>query len=218
MDFFYGTSFTCRKKNIYKDPVDITKGSYDTDVLKSMISSTGSIHIIKETLVDHSSVAEVDEELPATKDKLKNNDDSNQNNNTKELNKAKKKLFSFSVFKDIRFMTLCCATFIFTLPSVGLFLPALGKSRGLTDIQTAYLLSIIAGCDTVSRVISGFLMDMKKVRSFRPYVYNGVSFVQCIAVFLIPSARDFTDFVAICCLHGIVMGKYKCISMDNTRL
>ncbi|XP_052214875.1 monocarboxylate transporter 4-like isoform X2 [Dreissena polymorpha] len=119
---------------------------------------------------------------------------------------AKKKLINFSVLKDVRFVTLCIAAFVFHLPTRGLFLPALAKAKGLTDIQTAYMLSIIAGSDTVFRVVSGFVLDVKSLRSLRPYIYNAVSFVQCIPMFLFPTLHTFEQFAAVCCLEGVIMG------------
>ncbi|KAL4221325.1 hypothetical protein ACF0H5_019586 [Mactra antiquata] len=165
----------------------------ENEALLSFISSTGSVHLKKAN------------DIVANSDS--NSNGMNEKKSRKENSEnSKKKLFSFSVFKDIRFVTLCIATFIFTLPSSGLFLPALAKSRGLTDIQAAGLLSVTAVSDTVSRVIAGFVLDLKGIRNLRPYIYNLMSFIQCIASFCFPSLHSFEQFAAICALQGFVGG------------
>ena len=125
-----------------------------TEKMDSLISSTGSVHMYSAD--ENSTSINKHQEIPieSTNDQV--------DNETKVARQTKKKLIDFSVLKYIRFITLCMASFVFTLPSSGLFLPVLAKSRGLSDIQAAYLLSIISGSDIVSRVISGFVLDLKK--------------------------------------------------------
>ena len=195
------------------------KPGYEFDTDQFVISSTGSVHLVKGDIPDthKDNVEDDDENKNSVNDMLLDKPsnvktESNEDNHNPKQ-KKKNKLFSFSVLKDVRFMTLCVATFIFALPSTGLFLPALCKSRGLTDIEAAYLLSIIAGCDTVTRVASGIVMDLKQIRTFRPLIYNVVSFAQCVALFIFPSLRTFGEFVAVCCIHGAVMGKMCALSI-----
>jgi len=188
------------------------------DELYSKVTSTGSVHLIaKQSQTD---VQKVPSENDSTTAPMLTNDSSQIQQNGKENRKTKgrkekdsdgkkkKKWLSFSILKDVRFLTLCIAQFIFTLPSSGLFLPALAKSRGLADIQAAYLLSIIAGSDTVFRVVSGFVMDLKVLRSKRAFIYNGVTYAQCIPMFLIPSCTTFEQFAGVCTFHGALMGRY----------
>ncbi|XP_045183012.2 monocarboxylate transporter 12-like [Mercenaria mercenaria] len=186
------------KKRKDSETININDESANKDDF--YVSSTGSVHLYKE---DDEEITMIDQQrIPngSSNDKVEKEDDKNKKS------KTKKKLISFSVLKDIRFVTLCIATFINTLPSTGLFLPALAKSRGISDIQAAYLLSIIAGSDTVSRVIAGFVLDLKAVRDLRPYIYNVMSFIQCVALFSFPSLQSFKHFTAVCVLHGVVMG------------
>ncbi|XP_060558521.1 monocarboxylate transporter 12-like [Ruditapes philippinarum] len=186
-----------------EDKTDDIRDSNDIEnkeMIQSYVSSTGSVHLCK---------ADRNASLVLIPQEVNNQSACNKVQHDCETNvtpKTKKKLINFSVLKDIRFVTLCMATFIFTLPSSGLFLPVLAKSRGVTDIQAAYLLSIISGSDIISRVFSGFVLDLKSVRNLRPFIYNLISFIQCISLFLFPSLKSFEHFCAVCVLHGAVMG------------
>ncbi|XP_045195877.2 monocarboxylate transporter 9-like isoform X2 [Mercenaria mercenaria] len=125
----------------------------------------------------------------------------------KDLEKKKKtKLISWSVLKDTRFQCFVFATFCFTLPSSGLFLPALAKSKGVSEIQAATLLSISAGCDTVFRVLSGIVLDLKVFRSIRPLIYNGVTFLQGIVAALYPLMTNYSEFLAVSAVDGAIQG------------
>lgn len=56
----------------------------------------------------------------------------NENESSEIKKKRKSKLISWSVLKDTRFQCYVFATFCFTIPSNGLFLPALAKSKGVS--------------------------------------------------------------------------------------
>ena len=125
--------------------------------------------------------------------------------NTKDVRK-KKKLISLSIVKDIRFLTFLLALFFNSLPSSGLFLPSLAVSRGLSEFEAAYLLSINAGTDTVFRIVAGLLLDMKVFRNKRPIIYNVMTFLQAAVVFLLPSMWSFASFAVLISLEGMVQG------------
>ena len=123
----------------------------------------------------------------------------------KETNK-KKKLISLSIVKDIRFLTFLLASFCNSLPSSNLFLPSLAVSRGLTEFEAAYLLSINAGTDTVFRVIAGLVLDMKVFRTKRPLIFNAMIFLQAVTVFLIPSMGSFVSLAVLVSVEGMAQG------------
>lgn len=123
-----------------------------------------------------------------------------------ENTQKKAKLISWSVLKDTRFQCYVFATFCFTLPASTLFLPALAKSKGLSEIQAATLLSVSAGFDTVFRVLSGIILDIKMFRSIRPQIYNGVTFLQGTVVALYPLMTSFSEFMTLSAVDGAVQG------------
>ena len=73
-------------------------------------------------------------------------------------------------------------------------------------MQAAALLSISVGCDTVSRIISGFILDLKTMRSVRPQVYNAVIFLQALVVVLYPFVDTFWEFAILCSVEGALQG------------
>lgn len=76
----------------------------------------------------------------------------------------------------------------------------------ISDIQAATLLSVSAGCDTVFRVISGFVLDLKTFRSIRPLIYNVFTFMQAVTAVLFPLMTSYTEFLLLCIFEGAVLG------------
>ena len=122
------------------------------------------------------------------------------------VTKKKKKLISLSIVKDIRFLTFLLAAFFNSLPSSNLFLPSLAVSRGLTEFEAAYLVSINAGTDTVFRVLAGLVLDMKVFRDKRPLIFNAMTFLQAVTVFLIPSTWSFASLAVLISIEGAAQG------------
>ena len=120
--------------------------------------------------------------------------------------KKKTKLISLSIVKDIRFLTFLLAAFFNSLPSSNLFLPSLAVSRGLTEFEAAYLVSINAGTDTVFRVLAGLVLDMKVFRDKRPLIFNAMTFLQAVTVFLIPSMWSFASLAVLISIEGAAQG------------
>ncbi|XP_052788353.1 monocarboxylate transporter 4-like [Mya arenaria] len=199
-----------------KSPKDEELNARDNGHLASHVSSSGSVHLARSpdkigvaSNID-SAEAPMLQKQPTRSHKANayayDKDEDEFQVKQKVNNPKKRKIISFSILKDVRFVTLCIAQFIFTLPTAGLFLPALAKSRGLTDIQAASLLSIIAGCDTVFRILSGFVLDLKALRKMRPYIFNAVTYAQCIPLFVMPSLKNFEEYAVVCTVHGALMG------------
>lgn len=74
------------------------------------------------------------------------------------------------------------------------------------DIQAATLLSISAGFDTVFRVITGIVLDLKVFRSVRPQIYNGVTFLQGFIAALFPLMTSYSEFMILSAIDGAVQG------------
>ncbi|KAK7471588.1 hypothetical protein BaRGS_00035751, partial [Batillaria attramentaria] len=123
---------------------------------------------------------------------------------------SKRKLIEWSLLKIPPFLFFCFSICLFTaaFKSAFTFLPALAKSKGLSQIQAAYLLSISGISDTVARILAGAILDFEKVRPFRPIAYNGVIFVITVLSFLSPFMTNFVEFAFLFGLYGALTGMY----------
>ena len=126
------------------------------------------------------------------------------------VEEKKKPLFEVSLLKDFPFFSLCLSILFFTssMMSTFVFLPPLAKSSGVSELQAAYLVSIIGVCDSVARFSSGFLLDMKRVKKFRLLVYNGVMFGVGIVSMIMPSLHGFPAFAVASGCYGALAGTY----------
>ena len=122
----------------------------------------------------------------------------------------RKPLFEMSLLKDFPFFSLCLSILLFTssMMSTFVFLPSLAKSSGVDELQAAYLVSIIGVCDSVARFSSGFILDMKRVKRFRLFVYNGVMFGVGIVSMIMPSLHGFPAFAIASGMYGVLAGTY----------
>lgn len=115
-----------------------------------------------------------------------------------------------SLLKDFRFLSFCVAILLFTLAfqSAFVFLPAYGKQLGNTDMESAYLVIITGAFDGVGRVFSGVVLDLKKVKRLRVYIYNVVMFLVGGVSFAIPMTRTYIQLCGLCGLYGLLIGTY----------
>ena len=122
----------------------------------------------------------------------------------------RKPLLDFALFKNFAFCTLCLQIFLFTLSiSISsLFLPALAQERGVSSIRAAYLVSILGICDGTCRIIISTILDLKRVKPYRLFVYNCVMFLTAIVFFLLPSMTSFPQLAVTCGLYGMLSGTY----------
>ncbi|WAR31471.1 MOT12-like protein [Mya arenaria] len=72
------------------------------------------------------------------------------------------------------------------------------NSDVLNNIQAATLMSINAASDTVFRVISGFVLDLKMFRNNRPIIYNIITFFQAATLLCFPFMQNFSGFTFLC--------------------
>lgn len=122
----------------------------------------------------------------------------------------RKPLLELSLLKDFPFLTLCLAILLFTMSmmSTFVFLPPLAKSKGVSQMQSAYLVSIMGVSDSIARFTSGFVLDMKRVKPYRVLVYNIVMFGVGIVSMVIPSLHGFQSFAVISSCYGVLAGTY----------
>ena len=121
----------------------------------------------------------------------------------------KNKLFHFELLGSPAFLAFCLSIGIFTatFKSTFTFMPALAKSRGLTNSEAVLVLSIAGAVDTLGRIVAGFLMDMPAVRRHRLTVYGFVQLVTSSLCVLMPLVgSSFKWLCVICSLFGLMTG------------
>ncbi|KAL4219062.1 hypothetical protein ACF0H5_021645 [Mactra antiquata] len=122
----------------------------------------------------------------------------------------RKPFLELSLLKDFPFLSLCCATLLFTMAmmSTFVFLPPLAKSKGVSQLQSAYLVSIIGMSDCLARFTSGIVLDMKRIKPYRVLVYNAVMFLVGVVSMVMPSIEGFVGFAIIAICYGCLTGTY----------
>ncbi|XP_070177130.1 uncharacterized protein [Littorina saxatilis] len=129
-----------------------------------------------------------------------------------ESNAKKKKLLDWTLLRDPAFLFYGFSICLFTvsLKSSLIFLPPLVKSKGVSDLNAAYLLSISGVLDTIGRITTGVVLELKHVRHFRPIVFNGFIFAICALLAAVPFLSTFVQFGVAFALFGFLTGAYVC--------
>lgn len=124
--------------------------------------------------------------------------------------KPKKKLFEFSLLKDLRFACFCVAILFFTLAfqSAFVFLPPYVKQIGGNDSKAAFSVVITGVLDGLGRICAGFILDVKHIKPYRPYIYNGIMFIVGGISMIIPAMNSFVQLAVVCGFYGIFIGVY----------
>lgn len=131
-----------------------------------------------------------------------------KSNNSKKKPKDKKVLIDWSLLKDPLFLIFGSSLCLFTLgsQSSAVFVPALGKEKGLGNIQAAYLISILGVADALAKISAGFILDCKPVQKYRRFMYNINVFLIAILIILCPFMETFTEFGILCAVYGVLNG------------
>lgn len=119
-----------------------------------------------------------------------------------------KEMLDFSLFLNIPFLILCIAN-IFA--AVGFFIPFYflvdrALIMGISNTKAAFLLSIIGITNTVGRILSGFLANLKNVNAL---VINNVALViASVALALQPFCTVYPALVVFCLVFGLCCAAY----------
>ncbi|XP_033732414.1 monocarboxylate transporter 12-like [Pecten maximus] len=121
-----------------------------------------------------------------------------------------KKFLDLSLLKDFRFLCFCVAILLFTVSSqiAFVFIPPYAKSKGISDLHASYAVSIAGISDGIGRILSGIILDLKRVKKYRVYVYNIVMFFIGLTSFIIPNIDTFGPLSAVCGVYGLLVGTY----------
>jgi hypothetical protein len=117
-------------------------------------------------------------------------------------------LVHFNLLKNARFVLFCVSIMMATISftSTFIFIPAQITTRGMTVMQAAYILAISGVADTMSRVGTGFLLDRKPFKKWRPQIFNGIFFAFGGLMFVVPFLTSFVEFVIFTIMNGTLFG------------
>ena len=113
-----------------------------------------------------------------------------ENKETSEFTDLLKSMLNPKVLRDPKFLLIGVSNFFgflgFYVPFV--YLPSMAEDReGISGDEAAFLLSIIGICNTLGRVITGWISDMPCVSSI--LVVNMSLILSSIALFAMPSLQ-----------------------------
>ncbi|XP_020378087.1 monocarboxylate transporter 13-like [Rhincodon typus] len=114
--------------------------------------------------------------------------------------------FDLTLFLHRGFMVY---SFAITLMTTGYFVPyihlvAHGKNLGLSDYEAAFLLSVTAISETVARLFSGWLADLKLIRKIHMLFLWSV--LTGISLLLIPVGSTYYSLVGLSFFYGFCSG------------
>ncbi|XP_067828350.1 monocarboxylate transporter 13-like [Heptranchias perlo] len=100
-------------------------------------------------------------------------------------------------------------TFALTLMTTGYFVPyvhlvAHGKNLGLSEYEAAFLLSVTAISDTVARLFSGWVADLKLIRTIHMLFLWSV--LTGLSLFLIPVGQTYSSLMGLGLFYGFCAG------------
>ncbi|XP_076090016.1 monocarboxylate transporter 12-like [Mytilus galloprovincialis] len=130
--------------------------------------------------------------------------------NTVKDKESSSKMLDFSLLKRPDFLMFCVGISFLALSfnSMLIFIPPLVKSRGLSGIQGACVMSVAGIFDTIGRIASGFILEIKRLRNFRKLLYNTVMFMLALVIFSLPFTVTFVEFCVVAAIFGLLIGTY----------
>ncbi|XP_067879621.1 monocarboxylate transporter 13-like [Heterodontus francisci] len=114
--------------------------------------------------------------------------------------------FDLTLFLHRGFMVY---TFAITLMTTGYFVPyvhlvAHGKNLGLSDYKAVFLLSVTAISETVARLFSGWVADLRLIRTIHMLFLCGV--LTGVSLLLIPVGQTYSSLVGFSLFYGFTSG------------
>ncbi|WAQ93573.1 MOT12-like protein [Mya arenaria] len=122
----------------------------------------------------------------------------------------KRRFIDLTLFRNYAFFTVCAQMVLFALSynMTFVYLPALAKDQGISELEGSYLISITGVFDMIARISMSTLLDTKHVKPYRLITYNMILFIIAALTVTIPSLHSFMQFAVICAIFGFVSGTY----------
>ncbi|KAI8778863.1 monocarboxylate transporter 12 isoform X1 [Biomphalaria glabrata] len=122
----------------------------------------------------------------------------------------RKQIFNCSLLRNPSFVLFCISLLLFTaaFKAAFTFIPALVKSRDISESDAALVLSIAGVFDTAGRIVAGLVFDLPRIKFLRPVLFNSFIFAIAGISFLLPSMTSFASFCVVCSVYGVLTGAY----------
>ena len=141
-------------------------------------------------------------------DDVKNNNKEAEEEKRSEFLSSLMSMLNVKLLTDKKFALIGVSNFFgflgFYIPFV--YLPSMAESKGISSEEAAFLLSIIGICNTIGRIITGFISDLPCVDSM--VVVNISLLLSSISLFIMPFLSDITSFAVISGLFGLFIAAY----------
>ncbi|KAL5012258.1 hypothetical protein ScPMuIL_010809 [Solemya velum] len=141
---------------------------------------------------------------------VKREDTEYTNNQRKSIWAKLDKYIELSLLKNIRFLSLCLSILLFasSFTTAYGYIPPLAKSRGITELDAAYLISTAGICDLLGRIILSSLFDIRVIRPHRELCYVLLLLSTSAVAFGFPFMARFTGFAVLAGLFGFLTGGF----------
>lgn len=193
-----------------------TKGMSElknTEPIKSsndeVLSNVDTNNCVRKNNIDVTVASKSDHVVMMSCDTTQPVEESLENTLHSTVTPKKKPLFEFGLLRNKRFLLFCLSIFVYTVAVKALmtFVPVLAKENGISGMEAALLLSIMAGADFFGRLASGIL-DHKAIKPYRLYVYNIVIALTTVITPLLTLANSFAIFAVIIAFTGMLFGMF----------
>ena len=135
-----------------------------------------------------------------------------KNNSGTSIRAFCKNLLDFSVLKNYIVILFVCVSFLafFGHFNFILFMPLSAFSKGVSDYEKAYLVSITGLCDLVGRILVGFIGDLNIIARYKLYALAVL--ITGINIFIFALADSFWWMAIHVGLYGFFGGCYVSIN------
>ena len=119
-------------------------------------------------------------------------------------------LSQFSLLKIPLFLAILLLNFggVYGMQMIAAFMPALAIDNDIEEFHAGLLLSIMGITDTVSRLTTGFFLDIKFIKPYRVYLFTlSVAFVGVVAT-CVPLFSAYGWYVFLMAVRGFFGGVF----------
>ena len=121
-----------------------------------------------------------------------------------------KSAFDFGLFKNVNYIIFIISRFFLYMSYYVpyLYIPDRALHHDISKDHSSLLITIAGIASCVARTLSGFIADLKIVRS-RRYLCYSTTLILCSVTFLFHFEHDFTSYAANAAVYGALTGQYQ---------
>ena len=121
-----------------------------------------------------------------------------------------KSAFDFGLFKNVNYVIFLISSFFLYMSYYVpyLYIPDRALHHDISKDHSSLLITIAGIASCVARTLSGFIADLKIVRS-RRYLCYSTTLILCSVTILFHFEHDFTSYAANAAVYGALTGQYQ---------